>query len=370
MSVFLMGDSVVSAPLVSGSAMSGLGVVRAMAGEAGVGLAVPSLWAVAAGVAVALCLAAVVAVLRRERRHRLRSVTLLGGDAHRGGSHRGDPQCGYPHCGDPRRGDPHRGDGSARWRWARARRGPGAGSRAAPVARGGRGAASGGDGATGARGNGAGGGGWPGRGGDQRSRSVRDHGLSLAVGTVGPLLVGGVAGVLVGVGACGVTGFLLRRRATEAPAPGPSAAERAAAEQVPLAAELLAACLAAGSGPGEAAGAVGGSLGGPLGERLRRASAELRLGGDPAEVWGRFGALPGTRTLARRMERAGISGVPTVEAMARLAANQRSRRTRWAQERARRAAVLVTGPLGLCFLPAFLVVGVVPVVIGLARSLL
>jgi hypothetical protein len=32
--------------------------------------------------------------------------------------------------------------------------------------------------------------------------------------------------------------------------------------------------------------------------------------------------------------------------------------------------VLVTGPLGLCFLPAFLAVGVAPVVMGLAGSLL
>jgi hypothetical protein len=31
--------------------------------------------------------------------------------------------------------------------------------------------------------------------------------------------------------------------------------------------------------------------------------------------------------------------------------------------------VLITGPLGLCFLPAFLVIGVVPVVVGLAGQL-
>ena len=41
-----------------------------------------------------------------------------------------------------------------------------------------------------------------------------------------------------------------------------------------------------------------------------------------------------------------------------------------AQARAQRAAVLITGPLGLCFLPAFLVLGIAPVVIGLAREAL
>ena len=33
-------------------------------------------------------------------------------------------------------------------------------------------------------------------------------------------------------------------------------------------------------------------------------------------------------------------------------------------------AALITGPLGLCFLPAFLVLGIAPVVIGLAREAL
>ncbi|WP_308314718.1 type II secretion system F family protein [Streptomyces sp. CNQ085] len=140
--------------------------------------------------------------------------------------------------------------------------------------------------------------------------------------------------------------------------------------QLPITAELLAACLAAGSGPEEAAGAVGGSVGGPLGERLVRASAELRLGGDPVAVWTRLGELPGAAGLARCLERAGTTGVPAVEPVGRLAAECRARQARAATERARRAAVLVTGPLGLCFLPAFLLAGVVPVVIGLARSLL
>jgi hypothetical protein len=41
-----------------------------------------------------------------------------------------------------------------------------------------------------------------------------------------------------------------------------------------------------------------------------------------------------------------------------------------AQARAQRAGVLVAGPLGLCFLPAFLVLGIAPVVIGLAGEAL
>ena len=139
--------------------------------------------------------------------------------------------------------------------------------------------------------------------------------------------------------------------------------------RLPLATELLAACLAAGAAPGAAAGAVGACVGGPLGERLRRAAAELRLGAEPAEVWSGFGRFPGAAGLARCLELAETSGAPVARAVAAEAAQARARRRRAGQIGARRAAVQVTGPLGLCFLPAFLLIGVAPVVLGLAWRL-
>lgn len=145
---------------------------------------------------------------------------------------------------------------------------------------------------------------------------------------------------------------------------------RAATARLPLVAELLAACLAAGAGPGRGAEAVGRSVGGPLGDGLVRAAVELRLGDEPEAVWARFAARPGCEVLARCMERAGAGGVPAIRDISRIARESRARRARSAAEAARRAAVLITGPLGLCFLPAFLAIGVAPVVVGLARSLL
>ncbi|MDT0266919.1 type II secretion system F family protein [Streptomyces sp. DSM 44915] len=138
---------------------------------------------------------------------------------------------------------------------------------------------------------------------------------------------------------------------------------------LPLVTELLTACLAAGAEPGAAARAVGVSVRGPVGAALLRASAELRLGGEPAVVWGRVGRLPGAERLASRLVAAGSSGAPLVSAFAAEAAETRARRGRAAQAAARRAAVLVAGPLGLCFLPAFLLLGVAPVVIALAQEL-
>ncbi|WP_406059588.1 type II secretion system F family protein [Streptomyces sp. NBC_01077] len=190
---------------------------------------------------------------------------------------------------------------------------------------------------------------------------------------VGPLGAAGLGWVLFGAFGGLAAGVLVAagvRRGTTSGSAAPTDAEDEAARHLPLAADLLAACASAGAGPGEAAEAVGRSLGGPLGERLTRTAAELRLGGEPAEVWRRFGAIPGASGLARCMERAGSSGAPAAEAVARHAAALRSARARTAAARARRAQVLISGPVGLCFLPAFLAVGVAPVVIGLATGLL
>lgn len=201
-----------------------------------------------------------------------------------------------------------------------------------------------------------------------RSREARDGAGAMGAAVLGVVLVGGELGWLVGaVGAYAVWRWLRGRADRDAGEGGEE--DRAAEAQLPLTAELMAACLAAGSGPGQAAEAVGRSVSGPLGDRLVRAATELRLGGEPAEVWGRFGERGGSAGFARCMERSEAAGVPVVEPVTRLAAELRGQRSRAATARARRAGVLVTGPLGLCFLPAFLAIGVAPVVLGLARSL-
>nr|WP_203615095.1 type II secretion system F family protein [Streptomyces sp. SID13726] len=208
---------------------------------------------------------------------------------------------------------------------------------------------------------------------DDRPRAeVRDvvrRWLPLAgVGCAGWVLVGGVVGVLVGlVVAAGLWKWRLRQTAG---AGVREADAREAARQLPLAADLLAACIAAGAGPVIAAQAVGEALGGPVGEGLARGAAEVRLGGEPGEAWRRLASTPGAGALARLLERAGVSGLPAAGPVAGLAADARADWGRAATERARRAAVLVTAPVGLCFLPAFIAVGVLPIVIGLAGGVL
>lgn len=198
---------------------------------------------------------------------------------------------------------------------------------------------------------------------------ARSWGAPLGAGCLGWVLIGGTPGLLVGfAGAYGV-GRWLRNRGPESDA-AKEVAMAEAARQLPLAADLLAACLSAGAGPREAAQAVGDSLGGPVGARLVSTAAALRLGGEPAQTWGRFGEIPGAAELARCLERAGSTGAPAAEPVSRLADGLRAERARQAAARAGRAQVLITAPVGLCFLPAFLAVGVAPVVIGLATGLL
>ncbi|MGW1163095.1 type II secretion system F family protein [Streptomyces sp. NPDC002519] len=184
----------------------------------------------------------------------------------------------------------------------------------------------------------------------------------------GWLFVGGLGGAAVGL----VTGVaVVRWRARQERDRLAQKYDAAvAARQLPLAADLLAACIAAGASPVAAAQAVGEALRGPVGERLERGAAEVRLGGEPADAWRRLASLPGAAALARLLERTGDSGVPAAAAVGRLATEARAEWGRTATARARRAGVMVTAPVGLCFLPAFIAVGVLPVVIGLAGGLL
>ncbi|WP_019931690.1 type II secretion system F family protein [Nocardia sp. BMG111209] len=152
---------------------------------------------------------------------------------------------------------------------------------------------------------------------------------------------------------------------------------RPTTESDPLAAaavfDLLAACLRAGLPIAAAARAVAAGAGGPLAPSLRRAADLLALGADPVAAWERAAADARSdelRTLARLVRRSARSGAALADAVAEVAQRCRAGVTDAATARAARAGTLVAGPLGLCFLPAFVCLGIVPVVIGLADRVL
>jgi hypothetical protein len=133
--------------------------------------------------------------------------------------------------------------------------------------------------------------------------------------------------------------------------------------------ELLAACLRAGMPVPVAVRAVAEGLDAPAGPALRRTAELLALGADPAQAWQPALQCTVTARLAKAARRSGRSGTALAESLIRLAAAVRADARELSETRAQRAGVLIAGPLGLCFLPAFLAIGVVPVVIGLAAGL-
>lgn len=161
--------------------------------------------------------------------------------------------------------------------------------------------------------------------------------------------------------------------------PKPPATRQSAPDPLSIASvfDLLAACLRAGLPMAAAASAVAPSAPTELGAALVRAADLLALGADAAVAWeraaqeaaGRPGAVE-IESLARMARRSARSGASLAEAVGELAAQYRGAVEDAAAARAERAGVLISGPLGLCFLPAFLCLGIIPVVIGLAGRVL
>ena len=142
---------------------------------------------------------------------------------------------------------------------------------------------------------------------------------------------------------------------------------------------LLAVALRAGLPPQQALGAVADALlpSDPehaprtrrVAEALRVAAGRIRLGtpigracceADPDGLLCPIGEVLGG---------AASGGSGAGPALEHTAERLRAEATATAQARVERAGVLVAGPLGLCFLPAFVCLGVVPVVAGLAGQI-
>lgn len=134
--------------------------------------------------------------------------------------------------------------------------------------------------------------------------------------------------------------------------------------------DLLAACLRAGLPTGTAAAAVATTAPPKIGDALRTTADLLSLGADPESAWTPVSAVPEIESLARMARRSARSGASLAEAITELADSERTRAEDTSAAAAERAGVMISGPLGLCFLPAFVCLGIVPVVAGLAGNVL
>lgn len=133
---------------------------------------------------------------------------------------------------------------------------------------------------------------------------------------------------------------------------------------VPHAVDLMAACLAVGLSPDAAVEQITEAVDPPLADELATISTRLRLGVDPVTVWRDLAGHPELGGLGRTVSRAVESGASVTEAMLRLADDLRRRSRAEVESKARAVGVNAALPLGLCLLPAFVLVGVVPLVAG------
>lgn len=131
--------------------------------------------------------------------------------------------------------------------------------------------------------------------------------------------------------------------------------------------DLLAVAVRAGASVPGSLAAVGAALGGAAGRDLARAGAALLLGEPWATAWVHAPALG---AVLDGLEAAWRTGAPAGPALRAAAAGLRRTRERAAREAAGRLGVRLVVPLGLCFLPAFVLVGLVPVLASLGRGLL
>lgn len=197
---------------------------------------------------------------------------------------------------------------------------------------------------------------------DGSAASVRRRwALAGGAGLAAGLLVGGLLGAGVALGVAVVAERSLRGADA-------GADERTAlARELPGACDLLGVCLSAGVPIGAALAAVGAAVPDPLARHLTAVAALGRLGAEPRRAWADVPVE--LAALGRVLVRAGESGAAAAPALRALAADSRAAARADTEAAVRRAAVWVLAPLGLCFLPAFVCLGVVPMVLGLAGDL-
>jgi len=191
-------------------------------------------------------------------------------------------------------------------------------------------------------------------------------GAALAAWISIAIVLGGWPGIVLGgVTGVGADGALRRLE----PAAVTRRRSRRAAD-LPVALDLLGVCLRAGTPLVAAFEIVSSALQGPLAEDLRVVAAMQRLGASAAAAWADYADDPVLAPMAAAVARSAESGSRLAESFERLAAERRAELVLDGESRARRAGVLAMAPLGLCFLPAFVCLGIVPLVLSIATRVL
>lgn len=190
----------------------------------------------------------------------------------------------------------------------------------------------------------------PRRRGEEPDPRRREVGPSMLAASSGPASAG--SGALTSAGSSALTS------AGSSPLTSVEVAESA---------DLLAVALAGGCGLLAALDVVASVVGGRAGHELRVVAAAVRWGVTPSEAWRLVS--PGWRDVAAAFVVAERAGVPPSGLLAEAARAMRHAEAQAAGERAGVLSARLALPLGLTFLPGFVLTTIVPVVLGMASTL-
>lgn len=137
---------------------------------------------------------------------------------------------------------------------------------------------------------------------------------------------------------------------------------------MPEALMMLASAMVAGVPLRAAVGTVADALDGPCAADLRLVASRTAAGVPDSGAWLGLAEITAWQDVARDVARAVDSGEGIAELLAAHAVQLRLAAEETAEKRARKAGVDAIGPLVCCHLPAFLLVGVVPIVAGMVMG--
>lgn len=132
--------------------------------------------------------------------------------------------------------------------------------------------------------------------------------------------------------------------------------------------DLMASMLAAGSSVDRGLAVLSRSASPPVAVALDSVKTALDLGAPWDVAWSAASSTAGggaLTELGRALRFAGTTGAPSATIVNAHAAQLRRRRNREAERRAAALGVKLVVPLGLCSLPAFVCLGVIPILVGL-----
>ncbi|WP_421743412.1 type II secretion system F family protein [Cellulomonas sp.] len=180
----------------------------------------------------------------------------------------------------------------------------------------------------------------------------------------------GVLGLVVASAVVVATSPWWSGRALSAPRAarhGPDAAvEQAAPLDAVLLLDLVDVAIATGASVPRAVSAVGAAVGGERGDALTRGATALLLGASWESAWS---GSPVDDVVAALEPSWSTGSAPGPALRGRADQRRRDRRARTAAAAGSLGVQLVL-PLGLCFLPAFVLLGLVPMLLSLAGDLL